>query len=145
MNELEVKWFLKWEATQKIDNRICYQHMYMRTKVDTLTYFSSAAIAFAFKTCQILQSALSLFGGFFPCKLSNIAIQYCRFYWAHNRSFFLPFSYFFVENMYVWLNNNHNSDIQLPTAAEDTIQTAQITSMVGSPNGYIYNYLPRKT
>ena len=27
--------------------------MYMRTKVDTLTYFSSAAIAFAFKTCQI--------------------------------------------------------------------------------------------
>ena len=31
---------------------------------------------------------------------------------------------------------NYNSDIQLPTA-EDTIQTAQITSLVGSPNGSI--------
>ena len=30
-----------------------YFEILSRTKVDTLAYFSSAAIAFAFKTCQI--------------------------------------------------------------------------------------------
>ena len=31
-----------------------------RANLDTLTYFSSAAIAFAFKTCQIFASAASV-------------------------------------------------------------------------------------